>query len=689
MKRFLSALLALGVSICAVHAASVDVRVTVAPSGGGGGGPPAALFPPMGSQKSPVYPWAESQPGVTYNGGIPPRPTQCGKTLTPLGNSQSDAAQIKSAVDACPANQHVQLAAGVFVFGPMDRVQFEPKNSNVTVRGVGPGPGGAIPLNQTAIPSASVCGASPCTILFQTDPAGALNSFFWINQYASDVSRRGPGINLASDGAQGATTIALASAPSGPSWAVGRLAAIDVITGKEGASSYSNASIWPTAASPELIYTQAFGSPGSQWYTSSYGRAWRHLSQMVKITAVSGNTVTIQAPLSMTFAKANGAQLAPWDANQANPVQGVGIEDMYFYGGGGQGYANGSVKIELCDGCWVKHVQSQWSEGAAVGMVACYRCELRDSYLHEPRQWKLTSNGGRSYLLALDTATANSLIENNILWNGNKVIVMRSSGGGNVIAYNFMDDTWGEGQPAQEAGANAGHYIGSHMELFEGNWSHKYSGDSWWGNAIYITAFRNQFSGLRGAHAWLHQMVFGNGYPYYEMWARTALTMQPYQWWHSLVGNVFGFDGQASSLIDGIVPGCPGGASCTSRQTGSRYDSDFTSNPDEFLTMFDLGRAQDNEGFGNDANLYQKTNRQGNYDFVTKKQIWYESFGGKGQTSTGSPIALPDSLYLKARPAWWPSGKPWPWVDPSTGTVHALPAKNCFDAGQVPTCAVQ
>src|SRR6266478_6654723 len=72
-----------------------------------------ALFPAMGSQASSVYPWAQYPPGVTYNGGIPARPTQCGPTLTPLGGGQSDTSRIQAAISACPAGQNVQLGAGV------------------------------------------------------------------------------------------------------------------------------------------------------------------------------------------------------------------------------------------------------------------------------------------------------------------------------------------------------------------------------------------------------------------------------------------------------------------------------------------------------------------------------------------------------------------------------------------------
>ena len=41
----------------------------------------------------------------------------------------------------------------------------------------------------------------------------------------------------------------------------------------------------------------------------------------------------------------------------------------------------------------------------------------------------------------------------------NKVGVVRGTGGGNVIAYNYMDDAYGATYPnLLEAGVNAGHY---------------------------------------------------------------------------------------------------------------------------------------------------------------------------------------------------------------------------------------
>jgi hypothetical protein len=56
----------------------------------------------------------------------------------------------------------------------------------------------------------------------------------------------------------------------------------------------------------------------------------------------------------------------------------------------------------------------------------------------------------------------------------------------------------------------------------------------------------------------------------------------------------------------------------------------------------------------------------GNYDTVHGSTMWDPSI---------SSHALPNSLYLNARPSWWSGGAAWPWVGPDlTPMVGTLPA---------------
>jgi hypothetical protein len=79
---------------------------------------------------------------------------------------------------------------------------------------------------------------------------------------------------------------------------------------------------------------------------------------------------------------------------------------------------------------------------------------------------------------------------------------------------------------------------------------------------------------------------------------------------------------------------------------------------------------------------YQTQLRQGNWDWITQSQRWH---GIGGAAGSGTPQAIPDSLYLTAKPAFFGSN-PWPWVNPSNGTVTTLPAKACLEQGKMPTC---
>jgi hypothetical protein len=302
--------------------------------------------------------------------------------------------------------------------------------------------------------------------------------------------------------------------------------------------------------------------------------------------------------------------------------------------------------------------------------------------------------GGGAYVSDISQAAANNLFENNIMWNGDKVIVMRGAGPGNVIAYNYMDDPWIWSDPSQaEAGANSGHFVGSHMELLEGNSTHKYNGDDYWGNSIYITVFRNWVSGSRGARAipgqstsLLASYTVNSGgiiYPYCDCWTRTVMDLQANSYYHNIVGNVLGFSGMP--LLNGQLT-----SNFNATQTDFKYENiDGTPANDTDVLMYTIGSSSnpgDPTDYPPQPSLYQNTYRNGNFDWFTKTQIWYAGVGGTGTTSTGSPQTLPSSLYLTSKPAFFGT-MTWPWVDPSTGTTYTLPAKGRFDAG-TPNAAV-
>jgi hypothetical protein len=558
-------------------------------------------------------------PGLNAVGGIPQR-TTIYRTISPSGGD--DTAAIRTALDNCPTNQVVKLAAGTFnITG--NGLEF--LTSNCTLRGSG-----------TGTPGSGAGG----TRLVKADRSTNLN--YGVIYMGNRPDLIASSTNLASDAVKGANSLTLVS---NPGVTVGEIVLIDQVTNNH----------------PDVWWGPEHDGPGGgsrRWFC----RQDRSLSQMMEVTAVSGNTITFSTPFHITFKTTYAAQLSRYQ----DPVLfRSGIEDLYVYGGMG-GDTHGNIAMSLCAYCWIKNVESTWSVGTNIGLYGTFRSELRDSYIHETPD---PNPGGAGYLTGINNGGADNLIENNIMWYGNKVVVMRASGGGNVFAYNYTDDAFGAAYPnSPEAGINAGHFTTPHMELLEGNYSHNYKGDSFWGNSIYITVFRNHLSGLRAAHPPLNTYKYG-AYPYMDLQGRSAVDIQAYSYGHNLVGNVLGFSGQT------LLSYNQGGYSYA--QTSWLYEELDSFPADSEVRMWTIGSLQAG-GWTWVASTHQTILRDGNWDWYTRSQRWH---GIGGTAGAGTPKALPDSLYLTAKPAFFGSN-PWPWVDPSTGAVYTLPAKARFEAVQ-------
>jgi len=611
-------------------------------------------------------------PGVTYNGGIPNRTTVF-TTISPSGGD--DTATIQAALDACPANQVVQLTAGVFKITG-NGLYF--RTSHCTLRGAGPGnPALNTGINTVQASNSfteSCVSQSSSYSIYCIDPSAtqlvkadiATNATYGI-LYVQPRSQGfgGNSSNLAADAVKDTNTLTLASWPS-PDINVGDYVLIDINTDND----------------PDVVWGPVFGPPGDgtrRWFC----RQDRSISQIMEVTEVdrSSKTVTFSTPFHITFPVAYQAQLT----QSSGPfLKSVGIENLFLWGGQG-GDGHGDLAMWNCAYCWVKNVQATWARGTTIGFYGTFRSELRDSYIHES-SWP--NPGGGGYLTGLNTGASDNLFENNIMWRGNKEVVMRGTGGGNVLAYNYMDDSFDNGPAVigSEGGANAGHFTTPHMELLEGNYSQNYKGDSYWGSSIYITAFRNQFSGLRAAHAPLGTYIVVQGnchYPYGDWTGRQAVDVQAYTFYGNFVGNVLGFNGQtlltepytSESCFDGIQQKFL-------EQVTAGVQASAANNVDA-VEMWRFGAYQA-AGWSYVDSTINTQLRQGNWDWVTRNQHWY-GIGGTTDGAGGTPQPIPNSLYLSSKPVFFGSD-PWPWIDPTTGTTYVLPAKHCFERNQMPTC---
>ncbi|HTS81963.1 MAG TPA: hypothetical protein VMH40_15280, partial [Myxococcaceae bacterium] len=211
----------------------------------------------------------------------------------------------------------------------------------------------------------------------------------------------------------------------------------------------------------------------------------------------------------------------------------------------------------------------------------------------------------------------------------NKPILMDVSGGGNVIAYNYADNSWADND-WQEVNIDS-HCAFSHMELIEGNWAPHMGATVTHGNAGYFTFFRNYSSSVFAT-----PQVADSSVPRANN--ITTLELQGTDVGMNVVGNILGTTGVTQV-----------------------FDNDTDSAPP---SIFELG-----QGIGG----------QGQSDVVVTTLLRFgnwDAFHGSTQWGTGGAQTLPSSLYRSGKPAWWPSGTAWPWVGPDLNpTVETLPAK--------------
>ena len=530
-------------------------------------------------------------PGAT----IATRTTVCATVnASTYGNGSSDAtAGIQAAINACPAGQVVSLSAGTF------KISSAPLflNKGITLRGAGPS----------------------STILNEPDGGGQPVIVMGPQQWPSEAAST----NLTANAVRGAYSVTVAST-SGLS--VGQIVLIDKTTD-------SSITHWADDC------TNASGCRG--WFA----RNDRSVSQMMEIASISGSTITFTTPFHIDFETTYTAQLSRYgDAALKN----AGLEDMKIQGGEG-GDSGGNVYMTLAAYSWVKNIESYNSNGGSIHLYRSFRNTVRDSYFHETKN---ASPGGSGYGLDISRSSSDNLVENNIFWKFNKVMTMRASGGGNVIAYNYFEDGYiSYALGWVETGANASHMTTPHFELFEGNQAFNIGSDARWGNSYAIIFFRNHSTCIRRNIGSFGLTDSGN---------RVCAEAKAYHYKYAFIGNVLGYSGQSPS---------PQGSSFTYEDT-----SPYSDNP---VPMFRFGMGEGTGTSGvDDPTVAASTFRAGNFDYASNSVHW-ESI---------SATTLPNSLYLASKPSFFGSCT-WPWVDAvGTTKLYTLPARARFD-GNTTACS--
>jgi hypothetical protein len=581
------------------------------------------------------FPW---NPGLMSKGGIPDRSTVCA-TLSPGGN-------IQAALDSCRAGQVVQLSAGTYTINNYLLI-----HSGITLRGAGAG--------QTIL--AKTNGAKPRTSTVAARTKGILapvDGGYMVDDAQPIIivgPSRWPGPdnstsrNLTADGMAGSNSVTVANASG---FAPGQFVLLDELSGATwqpvvAGFGCSGCAVQQSDRVAWNIHSPAQNGDDGQEAKGWFSRFDRPTNEIKEIASVNGNTITFTSLLSIGYRVSHSAQLTRYTLRGSQStgnsihVVNAGVENLSLKGG-----SEGGLSFQNAAYSWAKNIEiTQWV-GAGVGISSCFRVELRDSYIH---QGSWPSPGGGGYALSVATGSSEALIENNIMTDVNKVMVFRSAGTGSVVAYNYADDGWIWGTEGWvEVGINASHMAGPHHVLFEGNYSFNADSDYTHGNTIYLTFFRNWLSGQRRS--------------FNDTGNERTVGLAYGSWWDSFVGNVLGRSGQMSRWhytdpamsCDAIGNNCSG-------NNGNWTDPD----------VWKLGYDPERWGMHPDPKTLSTVIRDGNYDFLTNSQKWHNTTAG---------FAMPDSLYLKAKPSFFGSD-PWPWVNPTNGSLATLPAKARFENG--------
>jgi hypothetical protein len=270
-------------------------------------------------------------------GGIPNRTT----IYTTL-NPGATAAQINTALASCPAGQVVFLGTGTYNLAA--GIDFNGKN-NITLRGAGP--------DKTFLVFTGGC---PCRGMGADICVGAANSSYYVETPLHTA-------DWTAGYAKGSTQITLSNTTG---LSVGMVIVVDQTNNDNDSG---------TVYVCETNGVCSDGGPGGGEQPN------RAQEQFMKVTAVTGNTVTVFPGIYMPNWKASQSPHAWWgDVNGFS--SGLGVEDLSIDNTGNTSGNRSDIYLIWAYSCWVKNVRDINSDRNHVWLYQTVHSTIRDSYFY-------------------------------------------------------------------------------------------------------------------------------------------------------------------------------------------------------------------------------------------------------------------------------------------------------------------
>ena len=353
----------------------------------------------------------------------------------------------------------------------------------------------------------------------------------------------------------------------------------------------------------------------------------RAMGQSVLITEISGNNITFNRPLYLSFDPAFSPQMV---RVSDNPPRNAGIEDLYLESVNGGGGSN--IDLQFCINCWIKNIESSKAYENHVRMRTSYGCEIRDSYFHHGH----TYTGGRAYGIWVFAHSSDNLIENNVFYYLRHSMVIESGGTGNVFGYSYSERMFDAYYPNTDWLMSDLSLHGAHpyMNLYEGNKGQQLTPDFTHGSSSHNTFFRN----------YVTRQSEGEAEP--VIYRLIAVDIFTYNYFINIIGNIL----------------------CTEGCSGLVEQYPVTALTDDRIWRLGFNNGQ-HTGDPSDPNVAATVLRHGNFNYVSNSVEWDPAI---------SSHDLPDSYYLDAKPAFFGSLN-WPAYGPDTDYANnKIPAEIRF-----------
>src|SRR6266581_1343928 len=543
---------------------------------------------------------------------IPNRTTNCA-TFSPGATSS----QINSAISSCPANQVVFLNPGTYNLS--GGITFN-GHGNVTLRGAGP------TLTILQFSGGDSCGGQGGDIcVIDSNPAYVGSS--QVQPSSSNAH------NWTAGYAKGATKITLDSTSG--------LSAGSVIILDQANDTSDTGGMFVCDASP----CHQGGETGSS-NGRTIGGVDRNETQMVTVTGISGNVVTISPGLYMNNWRSSQSPGVWWTSQ----ITGVGIENLTVDNSGSGSSVYAGIYFYDASQSWVKNVKSLRGNRNHVWLYQSSHNVIRDSYFFGTQNGAQESYGIESFI------SSDNLVENNIFEQIASPI-MSGGSSGNVYGYNFSINNLYNVSVNWMQNSYANHDAGNLMNLFEGNSFNALDCDDIHGTGGLATYFRNQLLGAQpGKSLNTH-----------------AMNLYSYCRGYNIVGNVLGTTGYHNNY------------EASPQTTSSNCDTSI------YILGFPGSECRSGSAPPNDALVRSTLLRWGNYDTVSATVLWNSSEVPTAGVPfiNGNPVpsshTLPSSFYLTSKPAFWGT-MPWPAFGPdvtggqdTSGHAFMPPTQVCYN----------